>query len=325
MSMSQRTASLSAALIVVGVVASALAAAPAGAAPDCLASPKGAPPAGGHWNYKLDRASKKPCWYVKSAAEVAAPVAVAPTPAPPQQTTALPSAVANARAELPPAPPAVTSIISPTPLAAAPARLPQAVAAAPALDPQQPWTMASRWQDRGVGIAEPAQPVQFAETAAAPQPETAIALPEAPAPISGTAPRSESGTPLWMLIMAIGGALGFAGLAVGAIMVFARPKRIDRDGFFEAPPLWEAAEFDRAAPARRSPRELDLTPEDITAADGLAEPAISAQIAAAELPDEPAVAAPNWLRIARERQQTTQSSAEIEGLLALARGAASRG
>jgi hypothetical protein len=71
-------------------------------AADCLAAPKGPPPAGSHWYYRLDRASKRKCWYLapqgrqvrSGASQVASPEplgAAAPKPpaAPlPQQRTA---------------------------------------------------------------------------------------------------------------------------------------------------------------------------------------------------------------------------------------------
>lgn len=38
--------------------------APAGAAEECLSAPNAAPPAGQHWWYRTDRASKRKCWYL---------------------------------------------------------------------------------------------------------------------------------------------------------------------------------------------------------------------------------------------------------------------
>ncbi len=35
----------------------------------CLSGPKGAPPKGGHWYYRIDRATKRHCWYVGDAKE----------------------------------------------------------------------------------------------------------------------------------------------------------------------------------------------------------------------------------------------------------------
>jgi hypothetical protein len=33
-------------------------------ADSCLAGPKGAPPQGGHWYYRIDRVTKRQCWYL---------------------------------------------------------------------------------------------------------------------------------------------------------------------------------------------------------------------------------------------------------------------
>ena len=38
------------------------------AADNCLPGPKGAAPAGSHWYYRLDRATKRQCWYVRAEA-----------------------------------------------------------------------------------------------------------------------------------------------------------------------------------------------------------------------------------------------------------------
>src|SRR4051812_29371862 len=73
------------------------------AADNCLAAPKGAAPQGSHWYYRLDRAAKRNCWYVR--AQTATPnasrnssIARAPAPEAPLQP-----ALANARAEAGPA------------------------------------------------------------------------------------------------------------------------------------------------------------------------------------------------------------------------------
>ena len=101
-----------------GILASAaLAAAPTGAraADECLTAPKGATPAGAHWYYRLEKGTKRKCWYLAdevSKATKTTPAATAPAeasadePTPPaakpkatRNTTARQS-VADARAEL---------------------------------------------------------------------------------------------------------------------------------------------------------------------------------------------------------------------------------
>src|SRR5258707_7525534 len=67
----------------------------AAAADNCLTAPKDKTPAGSHWYYRLERGTKRPCWYLrdekdKSARAAAqdsstdaAPASAAADPAPP--------------------------------------------------------------------------------------------------------------------------------------------------------------------------------------------------------------------------------------------------
>src|SRR5688572_28691444 len=75
-------------------------------AENCLAAPKGAPPAGGHWYFRTDRVAKRRCWYIgdarekpSQAAQETSPPAANSAPAPDSANTQ--SSIANARAELP--------------------------------------------------------------------------------------------------------------------------------------------------------------------------------------------------------------------------------
>ena len=82
-------------------------------ADDCLTAPKGATPAGGHWYYRIDRATKRKCWYLRDDSDKASdksaraapqdstpatPPAVA-EPAPQQPRTITRKAISDARAE----------------------------------------------------------------------------------------------------------------------------------------------------------------------------------------------------------------------------------
>ena len=76
------------------------------AADDCLAAPNAETPEGGHWYYRIDRATKRHCWYLRTEGETpsqaatpnssAAAKPVAPVAAAPMQRS-----VADAHAELP--------------------------------------------------------------------------------------------------------------------------------------------------------------------------------------------------------------------------------
>src|SRR5437588_2381366 len=80
------------------------------AADNCLTAPKDKTPAGGHWYYRLERGTKRQCWYLRdendksaraapqdSSAD-AAPDTAAADPAPPRPLVR--KSVANAHAEL---------------------------------------------------------------------------------------------------------------------------------------------------------------------------------------------------------------------------------
>src|ERR1700760_1195379 len=91
MHMTTRTTKLAglASAIVLGALAGQLGIPPTPlyAADECLSGPKGAAPKGSHWYYRVDRAAKKNCWYVRaeSARRGAAKPSVAqnaPAPAP---------------------------------------------------------------------------------------------------------------------------------------------------------------------------------------------------------------------------------------------------
>ena len=107
--MSHRTAKFVSAIFVSLLACAPLVTASQGApaeAEKCLSGPKGAPPAGGHWYYRVDRATKRACWYVGDAKEKvarAAPETSPPAtdPASPPNSASTPSSIANARAEWP--------------------------------------------------------------------------------------------------------------------------------------------------------------------------------------------------------------------------------
>jgi hypothetical protein len=96
------------------ILASLLAGAPlatmshsaAGAADDCLSAPKDATPGGGHWYYRVDRATKRHCWYLREEGEKLSQTAApnsspSARPAAPKAEIATQRSIADARAELP--------------------------------------------------------------------------------------------------------------------------------------------------------------------------------------------------------------------------------
>ena len=100
--MSSRTAKFASAIfasLIVGAPLTTISDSAAGADDECLSSPKDQTPQGGHWYYRIDRVTKRHCWYLKEDDEKpsqAAAKLVSPKVVPPFQRS-----VADARAELP--------------------------------------------------------------------------------------------------------------------------------------------------------------------------------------------------------------------------------
>ena len=76
----------------------------ADAADDCLSGPKGETPEGSHWYYRIDRVTKRHCWYLREEGEklsLAAPLKISPPRPSPKADATMQRSVADARAELP--------------------------------------------------------------------------------------------------------------------------------------------------------------------------------------------------------------------------------
>src|SRR5882724_3821495 len=110
MRMSSRAAEFASAILI-GVLAGVFAGAyliimPYGTADDCLAQPNGDASQGQHWYYRIDRGTKRHCWYLKGQGEKVARAASLERAAPaktasPKTEIAAQRPVADARAELP--------------------------------------------------------------------------------------------------------------------------------------------------------------------------------------------------------------------------------
>jgi len=161
-------------------------------AKDCLTAP-GQPTKGGHWHYRLDRTTKRHCWYVRSEDRSATKLAAeAATPADPPAPTPLQPSVANARAE-----------IFPTPENTTPTTVANADKAAPSL--------AERWSDHPNADA-PAQPMPSLAPAAVRPPPATLAK-----QVEGS-----GGYSIWMLLTALAGALALVGIFSALIAKFGR-------------------------------------------------------------------------------------------------------
>ncbi|MBR1190813.1 hypothetical protein JQ634_00195 [Bradyrhizobium sp. AUGA SZCCT0240] len=153
----------------------------------CLTRPKGALPAGGHWYYRTDHATKRNCWYIgeaKNKTARAAPKESSSAPAAsdsapaetadavsPQQSINARKSIANARAELTAPQARVEDLIEPKSTGAVPVAsiANSQLAATPTAPDAPPSSIASRWPESSgvtsssgprLAAAEPAQSQQ---------------------------------------------------------------------------------------------------------------------------------------------------------------------
>lgn len=245
---------------------------------ECLVAPKGPAPDGGRWKYRLDRATKQKCWYVKTSDSEPARTASTTQPAPPPAPSLQPI-IADARAEF--TPPQTPTAPAPRAHAVFPAPEPGAAVA-----DSPNWKQSSRWPGQTGSNAEP-EPEPAVQVADAAPSETMAATEQPQPPVAEILHQRQDDGSVGMLIAVLAAALAFAGIAAGLVVRFGRvkPARVRGDGFFDAPPP-----------------PLETVEDD--------EPPIRAP--GAEPPPM------NWIRVARERHKVEQASSEIEQLLASA-------
>ncbi|HEY3795484.1 MAG TPA: hypothetical protein VGM09_26980 [Bradyrhizobium sp.] len=229
------------------------------AADDCLSAPREQTPEGSHWYYRIERGTKRHCWYLREEGEKvsqSAPSSAAPSakPVAPKAEPAIRGSVADARAELP-----VTSARDAADGSAAAAPQPSATGlnsisptvnqpvTAPAAGAQST-VIASRWPEPSSANPSAADPapaaaetdasdVQPTPPAAAPPPPP-VALAAADAPTEKSQGRSGS---IPMLSVVMIGALLLAGLIGSAIVRLGGRRRrqnsaigVDRDAIWDA-------------------------------------------------------------------------------------------
>jgi hypothetical protein len=198
---------------------------------DCLGSPKATAPQGHHWYYRLERGTKRQCWYLReegakvsqstsaqtSAAQTSA-AQNAPSSAPaPKTATPAPRSVQDARAEFTtqepaPAPDTTASIPAPAAAVTPPPANPRPNVAADS-SAQEP-AIAARWPD--TSNAAPAPQVAPATVVAEAQP--------AQQPAASDVPSGKPTGSLQTLLLVIGGALALAGITASFIYRFAGSK-----------------------------------------------------------------------------------------------------
>jgi hypothetical protein len=250
-------------------------------ADSCLAGPKGAPPQGGHWYYRIDRVTKRQCWYLGDEKEKVSRAAPETSPPPdnsvsPPKDAGTQRSIANARAELPLPQTRVeqdTSVFSGQ-------RAPAATA-----DSGSPWNnqrvntvdadgqrsiVASRWPELAAANSSPAPAPSTVNTAARPQQAAEAAPPPAVAAVTLAAEDASAAKPygsVQLLLIAMIGALSVASLIASAIFRFGgrrragrRNLRVDRRVNWDIPRT-QRPSLSEEARAAKSMREIARLPE----------------------------------------------------------------
>jgi hypothetical protein len=248
------------------------------AADNCLAAPKAQTRAGGHWYYRIDRTTKRHCWYLGDEREKVArdarpePAAqpVAANPVSPQKQATPQRTIADARAELPPPQTQIEPASAATgqwPAAAAPNMAATNMANETDSQPAnagdtntQSSLIASRWpESSGVPSSANAGPAiadsdanmqsnsRAAEASVVPPPASVVAA----APLAAADSSSASGTgSIQRLLIVIAGALALAGVIAAAVFRFGSLRRAGRRkirGGRRA--IWDSVDTGRPSPA----------------------------------------------------------------------------
>ena len=261
--MSNQSGKLLSAVLVASLAGGALAIAsygPARADDTCLSAPKAATPQGSHWYYRVERGTKRHCWYLGDergkTAQAATPKPSLPVAIPdkPSQTSApapLQPSVANARAEFPGVRTQDTAGPSPSDTASSDTAQPADVPTS---------TVTTRWPDPAISTAQP-QPQPAAATAPTkPNPQLRGERTEpGPAVRVVSAPALETSSySMPMLLGGLGGALAFAGLLGFAVVQFGSLNRFNQ--IRRRPEsIWDVA--DAGHPPPWQPRDMDIAPE----------------------------------------------------------------
>lgn len=214
------------------------------AADSCLSGPKGALPEGGHWYYRIDRATKRHCWYIRDEKEKlsrAAPEgppsddSVFPPVSPPNASTQ--RSIANARAELPMPQMRVeqdTSVFAGQQATATAADAPRPGNSqrsnAGDVDAQRS-VFASRWPELADVNSSAAPAPSPANSQVNAQLNSEAAPPPASAAVTLAAADATSAKPsgsIQQLLIVIVGALSLAGLIASAIVRFGGARRTRR-------------------------------------------------------------------------------------------------
>ncbi|MDI1264200.1 MAG: hypothetical protein PS018_13180 [bacterium] len=225
----------------------------------CLSAPKGAGPAGSHWFYRIDHATKRQCWYLKEAGDKSArskppepaPVAAATNPAAPPLTITQKS-IANARAEWLSQQARPQAAAAAEPQTGAPDRSDDrrnigsnVLVPAPLATTRWPKTTAASNATDAASADAPAREPQETEEAQQPAPLALASIPTELAKPTAS---------LQMLLLAIAAALAVAGITVSLMFRIGRA-RARRAMRRKREAMWESVPSSRPQTSvRRSPQ-----------------------------------------------------------------------
>ena len=218
------------------------------AADDCLSAPKEGAPDGSHWYYRVDRATKRHCWYLRRVGEKLSQIrAPSSKSTPPQPEAATQRLVADAHAELP----VQTSVDQPSgknrPTQADAGRT--ETRSGPAVGEAMRSVVAARWPEPP-GLSSPVSPRPPADNLPANvQPNSAA--PPSP-PVAGVVPLAAADSSpqdqfrsVPMLLSAIAGVLALAGITAGLALKFLGARRAPRAKVRRRPgSIWEPTDDD---------------------------------------------------------------------------------
>src|SRR5260221_11613114 len=258
----------------------------AAAADNCLTAPKDKTPAGSHWYYRLERGTKRQCWYLrdendKSARAAtqdsstdAAPESAAADPAPPPRPVVRKS-VANAHAELTSAQqrieqepaavpePRTVGMASASTFQKSPFQSSPAATAADATTPSS--TVATRWPDSsGVTSSNTFRTAAAEPTAAAPETDQA-ATPPAPAPVALAAADSsmaKQSASMQMLFLVMAGALALAGITASLVFRFGRARGRRPEIRQGRRVIWDQIHSERSSPSMLPDEDVPMWRRD---------------------------------------------------------------
>lgn len=223
----------------------------ANAADDCLSGPKGETPEGSHWYYRIDRATKQHCWYLREEGQKltrAAPPKTSVARPSPQADATMRRSVADARAEFSALPQFEQPKRGDEPARAVSADAPTRdhYDAAPLPGVAIPESVvASRWPDSSAAMVSPGPAPVKPDVAAVVSPPA-----QAPTPAVAVAADASSQAPTYPVrtqLAALMAALAFAGFLGGVIFKLTGRKRLRANlrARRAAGTIWQPTDDDR--------------------------------------------------------------------------------